>query len=333
MQQYFFHDLTRKYIEAFGSIFNDIWVVTYNQSRTTEIKRTKVPIVFGSREKYLIRTNEKERRVSQTLPIMSYNIVGMAYDASKKTNALHRIPRANNVSGNADSVYNGVPYVLNFDLSILTRNKEDAWQILEQIIPSFHPSFTFSQLLIPEIGIIKDIPVTLETINQTVNSDGDADEILSVELTLSFRMDVHYFGPVTRTKIIKTAFANTFLDPSLYAGAIVRANLSNGNNGIYNIDDLVYQGENAGQCTAAGIVTRWDANNSYIIIGAVQGNFRTNTTIKALSTNASYTLETFDVNPLKVQSIKIEPDPITATANDDYGFTETILEYPDTLDG
>lgn len=330
LNQTFYHALTRKYIEAFGGIFNDITFIRYNNSGQ-ELKRMKVPIFFGPREKWLVHLNEKGRKVNVTLPLMSYNMTGMSYNPEKKLNALHKIPRANNISGNADTMYNGVPYILDFELSILARNKDDAWQILEQIIPSFHPHFTFSQIVIPEVGNVQDIPVTLKSINTNINGDSDFDEISSVEITLSFTMHVNYYGPVATTKIIRRVFANTFIDPSLYAGALVRVNLANGNNGIYRTEDLVYQGENEQKVTAAGIVHTWNPTNQYLIIGGVQGDFKTNTAIKAASTNAIYTLTSFDMSPLKVQSIKIEPDPIDAEPNGIFGYTETLTEFPYTL--
>jgi hypothetical protein len=37
------------------------------------------------------------------------------------------------------------------------------------------------------------------------------------------------------------------------------------------------------------------------------------------------------LNPIKTVSIVVTPDPASANADDDYGFTTTITEFPDTL--
>lgn len=332
LNQHFYHSLTNKYIAAFGALFNDITLVKYNNAKTSEIKRTKVPIQFGPREKYLVMNQEKDRAVQQTLPLMTFNLLDMTYNAPRKLNSLHRIPKANNVSGNADSIYNGVPYDLTFELGILARNKDDAFQILEQIIPSFTPTLQISMIAIPEIGIVSDIPITLNSISSDIAYDTDFDEIMSVEYTLQFTMAVQYWGPISYTKIIKRAFANTFIDESLYAGAIIRLNMSAGNNGVFKMEDIVYQGNTINEARAAGIVVSWDAPRGRLVIGGVQGNFTTNVAIKAGTTNAVYTLESFDVSPMKVQSIKIEPDPIDAEPPEPYGFAEELKEFPDTLD-
>jgi hypothetical protein len=49
-----------------------------------------------------------------------------------------------------------------------------------------------------------------------------------------------------------------------------------------------------------------------------------------VSTNASYNLSSFDVSPLKLVNINIVPKPNTADPDDDYGFTTTITEWPET---
>jgi T4-like virus Myoviridae tail sheath stabiliser len=336
MLEHFYHGLTKKYIAAFGSLFNDITLVKYNNARTDEMKRTKVPIFFAPREKWYVAKEEGGRKVQTTLPLMSYNMSGLSFDALRKLNALHRHPKANTVSGNADSVYNGIPYDITFELFILARNKDDIYQIVEQILPSFQPSYTFSQILIPELGFVKDIPVTLNSVDISTNYEADFDEVATVECTMQFTMKVYYYGPVTYTKIIRRAFANTFLDPALYSGAIIRVNVNNGNNGVFKLEDIVYQGQHLSDVRAAGVVTKWvhtaNANSGYLIIGGVQGNFSVNTDIKAATTNAVYNLESFDMTPLKVVSQKVEPDPIDAEPTDAWGYSETLTEYPDTIE-
>ena len=331
---HWYHGHLSKYIAAFGSIFNDITLVKYNKAHTQEIKRTKVPIVYGPREKYLVRNADDpdlQKKVQATYPMMSFVETGYSYASARKGNSLHKLPKAVGVGGNADTVYDGVPYDMGFELSIIARNKDDAFQIVEQILPIFNPNFTFTQVLVPEIGIVKDIPLLLNRVSEAIEYSDGFDETVQIEFTLSFTMQVWLYGPVTNTKIIRRVFANTFLDPSLYKGALVRVNLANGNNGIYETEDIVYQGDTLTRASAAGIVHSYSSNNAYLLIGAVQGDFAVNTDIKAASTNAVWRLASFDVSPLKIQSIVIEPDPITANVGDPFGYSETFTEFPDTL--
>jgi hypothetical protein len=57
--------------------------------------------------------------------------------------------------------YNPVPYNFDFSLYLYVRNIEDATQVLEHIIPYFTPDYTIKLNLIPEMGIVKEIPVIL----------------------------------------------------------------------------------------------------------------------------------------------------------------------------
>lgn len=335
MLPHFYHQLTKKYVAAFGSVFNDITLVRYNKAHTSELKRSKVPLVYGPREKYLVRINDDpdlEKKVQQTYPIMSFNILDFVYNPDRKLPSLLKIPKANNVTGLADNVYGPVPYDLMFQLSIVARHKDDALQILEQVLPIFNPDFNFSQIPLPELGFVNDISIILNAVSNNTEYEDDFDTIRSIEFVLDFTMKVYYYGPIYTTNIIRRAFANTFLDPNLYAGSVIRVNLNNGNNGTFQLNDYVFQGTSISEAQAAGIVTKWDSNNGYLRVGSVQGDFRAGENVKAMSTNAVYNLASFDMTPLKLQSIKVEPDPSTANVGDAFGFDEETLEYPDTVD-
>lgn len=332
MLPHFYHGLTEKYVTAFGSLFNDITLVRYG-ANNVEIKRSKVPLMYGPKEKYLARIQQDpdlDQKVQGTYPMMSYAMLGLQYNPGRKLNTLLRRPKANTVTGLADNVYMGVPYDLSFQLSILARNKEDAWQIQEQILPIFNPNYTFSQILLPVIGFIDDIPLTLDNVTQNIDFESDFDEIMMTEISMDFTMQVNYYGPINRTKIIRRVFANTFLDQSLDAGYIVRVNLTNGNNGDFQIGESVFQGESYRTASATGTVTKWSKEPPYLRIAGAQGDFRIGENVFSTTSNADYTISSFDSSPLKLQSIQVDPDPIDAEPTDTFGYDTTFIEYPET---
>lgn len=331
---HYYHQLLRKYTVLFGTLFNNITVKTYNSAFTQELERVKVPVVYGPRELWMARINSDpnlDRATQITLPRISFSLAGIERDPERAQHKLLKMPKAN-TSSHADTSFIGVPYRLTFSLNIYARNTHDANQIVEQILPAFTPQYTISGDFVPDLGFIKDIKVTLESVDENIDYEGDFQSVRTINWTMQFSMDVYFFGYVTQTKLIRRVFANTFIDPALQAGAIVRVNLTNGNNGDFKLEDVAYQGNSVAESTAAGIVVKWDANNSYLRIAGAQGTFKQNVEIKGASTNAVYTLNTFDATPLKVVSIKVDPDPITANADDPYGYTITQTEYPDTVD-
>jgi hypothetical protein len=329
---WFYYQLTRKYIILFGNMFNNISVRRINRDTNTEIERFKVPIVYGSKEKYYTRLRsdpDLQRPVQVVLPRMSYEMVGIAYDAARKQNSLLRQAKANTETRVASN-YMGVPYDLNFELQIYARNVDDGTHIVEQILPYFTPDYTVTFNAIPELGFLKDVPLILNSVSHAVEHEGNFDAVRFVTWTLSFTMKAYYYGPISTPKIIRKVIANINNDPSLQSGYITRVNLSQGNGADFAVDDLAYQGSSYDTATAYGVVTKWSANTGRLVMAGVQGQFKVNNTIKSISSNASYTLESFEITPLKLATITIEPDPLDAQPDDDYGYSTQIIEWPDT---
>jgi len=330
---YFYFNLTRKYIVLFGNLFNNITLKRINKTTGEEIERIKIPIMYAPKEKYFSRLRadpDLERNMQVILPRMSFEMTSISYDATRKQNSLLRTAKAN-TSTRVASQYMGVPYDLNFELSLYARNVDDGTHIVEQILPYFNPDYTVTIDSIPQVGFLKDVPVILNGVINTIEHEGNFDAVRYVTWTMSFTMKAYYYGPVSTPKIIRKVIANINNDPTLQAGNIIRINTASGNSGDYKIDDIVYQGNDYQTATAYATVLSWSNTTGKLVLGGSQGTFKTDNTIKATSTNASYTLQSFDATPLKLATITIEPDPITAEPDDDFGYSTTIVEFPDTL--
>lgn len=329
---YFYYQLTRKYVILFGNMFNNITLKRVNRDTDIEIERFKVPIVYAPKEKYYARLRadpDLNRPIQTVLPRMSFELTGFRYDPSRKQNSLLRSAKGSTTTG-VKSQYMGVPYDLTFELQIYSRNVDDGTHVVEQILPYFNPDYTITIDSIPELGFLKDVPIVLESVNNQIEHEGNFDAVRFVTWTLSFTMKAYYYGPIATPKIIRKSITNIYNDETLQAGYIVRINTTSGNNGTYQVDDMVYQGDSYQTATAYGSVLNWNPNNGKIVIGGAQGTFQLNVAIKALSTNASYTASTFETAPLKLANITIEPNPIDALPNSDYGYTTTITEWPQT---
>jgi hypothetical protein len=268
--------------------------------------------------------------IQVVLPRMSFELLGINYDETRKQNSLLPVARANN-STRASMQYMGVPYDLDFELEIYARSVDDGTHILEQILPYFNPDYTVTINAVPDVGLTKDIPLILKGISHAVEHDGTFDVVRYVTWTLNFTMKAYYFGPVSHSKIIRTVFANIFNDPALQSGYIVRLNTeSMAANSTFKLDDVVWQGNNYSTATAYGVVLGWNPGTGRLVLGGTQGQFRVGNTIRGLSTNATCNIASFALEPLKLAEIKIEPDPLDAQPEDDYGYTTTITEWPQT---
>lgn len=323
----------RRYVIVLGTMFNNITILRLDPDSSVEVKRIKVPISYGPKDKYVTRLQSDPdllKPVQTILPRMSFYMTNMTYDAPRAQNKLLRVAKGDNAS-RVSSQYMGVPYDFNFELVVYSKTIDDNNHIIEQILPHFNPDYTVTITPVPQIGFLKDIPIILNSVNPDVTYEGDWQSVRYVITTLSLTVKGYLFGPISTPKIIRKSIANIFNDPSLITGYIVRINTGTGN-GVFKIQDTVYQGGNYNTANAYGTVLDWDETNNKLMIGGAQGNFAVNNTVRAVSSNAAYVISSFDASPLKLSQITVEPDPIDAEPTDDYGYTETVVEFPDTLD-
>lgn len=326
---HFYYKLLRKYVIIMGNMFDNITLVRYDAS-DVETKRIKVPLIYGPKDKFVTRIETDPdllKDVGLILPRMSFELTNFSYDASRKQNSLLRVAKGDNAS-RVSSGYMGVPYDFNFELNIYAKTIDDGNHIMEQILPYFNPDYTVTITPVAELGFLKDIPIILNNVTQNIQYEGNYDSVRYVYFTLTFTLKGYFFGPISTPKIIRKAIANIFNDPSLVRGNVIRMNLANTGNGMFKTGDIIYQGNTYETATAYGFVNEWSNTNYRLVVGGAQGNFNVNNTIRAVTTNANYVIASFDATPLKLVKITVEPDPIDAEPEDDYGYSTTIEEYP-----
>ena len=66
-----------------------------------------------------------------------------------------------------------VPYNIDFELYILSKQSDDALQIVEQILPYFQPDYTVTINDNTDMGIKRDVPVILNSIAYEDDYQGD----------------------------------------------------------------------------------------------------------------------------------------------------------------
>jgi len=214
---YFYNESTRNVVVAFGTLFNGIQL-TKKDNGGNVIQTMKVPLAYGPKQKWLSRLTEDpnlSKKVAVTLPRIGFEISGLTYDATRKQN---KVMKAKKVLDGADndqlkSGYMPVPYNVDFEMYILAKSSDDALQIVEQILPYFQPEYTVTLREIPELDIIRDVPIVLNSISYEDDYEGDFTSRRSIIYTLSFTAKYYLYGPVTSTNVIRTVqvdqYANT----------------------------------------------------------------------------------------------------------------------------
>jgi len=199
---YFYHQIIRKTVIAFGTLFNDIHV-RHDDAAGNVISEMKVPIAYGPRQKFLARITQQaelNKATQITLPRMSFEINNISYDATRKAGITQTFKAADtDDGGKMKKVFMPVPYNLGFELNILVKQQDDGLQILEQILPFFQPGFNISIDLVKSIGEKRDIPMVLQNISQQDDYEGDFSTRRALIYTLSFTAKTFFFNHIAQT--------------------------------------------------------------------------------------------------------------------------------------
>ncbi len=198
ISNYFYHEILRKTIVAFGTLFNNIQI-KHKDNAGDDFSILTVPIAYGPVQKFLARIEQVpdlKKRVAITLPRMSFEMTGISYDSSRKSSTMQTFKALDQANNELTKVFMPVPYNVNFRLSIMSKLNEDALQVVEQILPYFQPHFNLTVDLVSSIGEKRDIPMVLERIAMDDQYEGDFTTRRVLVYTLDFVAKTYLFGPI-----------------------------------------------------------------------------------------------------------------------------------------
>ena len=290
----FYHQTIRKYVAAFGTLFNDINIERKNSSGAV-VERVKVPLAYGPRQKWILAlsdTTDQRRVLAARLPRIGFSLTGVSYDSVRKLNTVIRNVAANTAStGSVLSQYNPVPYNFDFELFILVNNAEDGTQILEQILPYFTPEFTVTINTIPDMGIKADVPIVLNSASQSDEYEGELATRRTIIWTLSFLLKGFVYPDVKSGTLIKSIEVNFRIPGS-------------GDSDVQELEQEFIVLETTKDTLAT---------SDYILLET--GDYE-----RIMSEKSSQ-----DIGDATVKSrYTVVPSPNTAQADSDYGFSETF---------
>ena len=212
----FYNETIRKTVVAFGSLFDEIFVVRKNKNGTTN-KRVLVPISYASKEKFIrildefpdTKGQDGAAAIASVLPRMGFSITSINYDGARKRNTVYKRFKYTSTDGEIDSQFSEVPYNISFQLAIAARTMDDALQIVEQIVPYFTPEFCIS-VNFTDFNTKVDIPITIQAVNPEIDYQGDTSTQRSVIFTIDFVAYSYVFSPTKQEKYIKTTDITNF---------------------------------------------------------------------------------------------------------------------------
>ena len=195
---YFYHEVIRKTIIGFGTLFNNM-EVRHETSDGTTVDIKRVPLAYGPAAKFIARLEQQpdlNKMVAITLPRMSFEMTSIAYDSSRKAGITQTFKAVDNSTNKLKKVFMPVPYNIGFELSLLTKLNDDALQVVEQILPFFQPSFSITIDLISSIGEKRDVPITLTNVTFQDDYEGDFSTRRALIYTIQFVAKTYLYGPI-----------------------------------------------------------------------------------------------------------------------------------------
>lgn len=352
MFHHFYHRLLRKYVVLFGTLFNNLYLTRYTQ-QGVEKETLKVPLVYGPKEKFLTRLKSDPtltKSINISVPRFSFEIVGITYDPERKQQTTLKLQGPS--SGNSvKTTYTAAPYNIDFSLQLYVRNIEDGTQIAEQILPYFQPDFVVTATLIPEMQLKRDIPVLLTGVNQSIDYEGGLDTTRLVIWQFDFTMKAYFFGPTSNTGVIigntsdngntggvivnfyndvgnrqlQTMYLSNLSANNFTEGEVVRSD----RHAVGNVHPHLVTSVEASD--PYGTVVSWDANLGKLLVTDAQGVFQVGDIVIGSDSRTTGTVITTERSNLKIAEIKIQQDPLTANAKSDFGYSDYLTEFPDTL--
>ena len=321
----YYNRTIRKLVVGFGNLFKDITLVRYNPN-LSEAERFLVPIAYAAKESYVMRLEEDlslDKKVQMTLPRMSFEMTGMSYDTTRKLNT--NVKNFASTTGGVIGQYNPVPYNFDFNLYLYVRNIEDGTQLIEHILPYFTPDYTIKMNMVPEMGIIKEVPIVLNSCQQDITYEGNREKDPRMIIwTLNFTVKGFIFGKTTETSVIThsiTSIYNEITPDQVVEFSIDAAS----GTGTYQLGEDVYQGYTRSTAISAGKVVVWENNKLHLT--NINGDFVSSQPIYGVNSLANYKFTSYNIAPQKYVQIDITPNPAGANATVPYTANTIITEF------
>ncbi len=214
----FYFSSIRKIVGAFGTVFNNISIERKGSDGELE-KSFKVPVGFGSKQHWYNRiekgvmTPAGSVQTAMVVPRIGYMLRSMSPDSTRQLNRTqkNKIDITEKLTGEKirKKQFVPVPYKFEFELSVYSKNLDDAFQIVEQFLPYFNPTVNMRLLEIAEIDLWNDIHVSMSpgiTVNDAIEEGFTGRRTITVDF--NFTVTANIYPPVVEQKVILKSIAD-----------------------------------------------------------------------------------------------------------------------------
>ena len=207
--KYFYHETTKKVTAAVGYLFSGIKIQKKVEGKKP--KQIEVPLVYSNKEKWWKIINNPSSLqeenpslykaiVQKEVPIISYYLLNIEPDTARQVSTNVGLKSSNNI------LKQRCPILYNFEVRVTSTRNDDLWQVIEQVLPWFTPTFTFNIDDISNPKVTSTYKMTFTGVDKNDEYEGQYDETNRfISRTLSFQVEGYLYGPVeSDNSIIKS---------------------------------------------------------------------------------------------------------------------------------
>lgn len=252
MKNFFYNKIIWNYTAAFADLFKDMEVWIYDENGKA-ISKKQVPVYLTPKEKVVSMLQRQGRSdtfpggsaIDNYMPSITIVWTGVQLDAQRMRGQKEKRKLYVKYEDGESPVQHldlqTVPYILNYEVSIWANYMDDAAQLLENILPFFHPE-AFISIYEKSLGTERKCKVQLDSITPQFVYELDGSQRRVIQFNLGFSVEVNMYKPELPVgkpiQEIQTKFGIATNNEKA-SGEVVTSSLS-GANTYYNFDDEIF---------------------------------------------------------------------------------------------
>jgi hypothetical protein len=225
MKNFYFNNILYNSLASMVSVFDDMSVWVYDaDGRATRSK--KVPVIIAPKEKVVsalmkgnfeVAPSNQGVTIENYLPQISVFWNNLSLDTERlagqrNQRRLYTEESDRNEDGCEESYVHTdiktVPYKMGFEVTLWTKYESDMAQLLENILPFFHPE-AYVSIYEKGVGLERQCKVTKESESLNFTYDLNQPDRRVLQSTLTFSMEINFYKPENPiTKPIQKMYLN-----------------------------------------------------------------------------------------------------------------------------
>jgi len=199
---------TRTYTLAILDSLNNVKHYVRKEDGTASVK--VVPISFGNYEKSIALSDIDRETLEQGnwnfVPRLVLSFNGMSKASDRTTNKFQKISKSIEYKGKKllNYGFNSIPYDFQFTLTLQARGLSEAFQITEQILPMFRPSYNIKIQEYPMFDEMTETQLQIQDPEFDIIEEFAAEDVNLINVTFGLNLRGNLYMPLQLIAPVET---------------------------------------------------------------------------------------------------------------------------------